>query len=198
MIAMFLPTMLFMALCFVAQGLSDDVWRERSLGTLRRALTTPARVPALFLGKLLAGAAVAAVVAAAGLVAASALLDVGPLAALVALVWATLTAVVLTLLMTALQLFASSQRAGNTLTNVVLFPLLMLGGCFFPFEAMPGWMERVGRLTPNGFALTEFQWLLGGGLEPLRLARDLALAALVGGALFALCVRRVSGSFARA
>jgi ABC-type Na+ efflux pump permease subunit len=38
---LFLPGLLFMALMFVAQGMSDDVWEERRFGTLRRALATP-------------------------------------------------------------------------------------------------------------------------------------------------------------
>jgi ABC-type multidrug transport system permease subunit len=99
-------------------------------------------------------------------------------------------------MMTAIQLSASSQRGASLVTNVVLFPILMLGGAFFPFETMPDWMAAVGRWTPNGFALVEFKWLLAGGLEPKRLALDLLLAAAFGAAFFGYCLSRL-GRFAR-
>ncbi|MEJ2152203.1 MAG: ABC transporter permease, partial [Gemmatimonadota bacterium] len=53
---LFFPSMLFMALLFMAQGLSEDIWRERSQGTLRRIIVTPQRVATFLAGKLLAGA----------------------------------------------------------------------------------------------------------------------------------------------
>jgi ABC-type multidrug transport system permease subunit len=59
-----------------------------------------------------------------------------------------------------IQLFASSQRGGEILTLTIIFPLMMLGGSFFPFEAMPGWMAYVGRLTPNGWALEHLKSIL--------------------------------------
>lgn len=193
---LFFPTMLFMALLFVAQGLSDDVWRERAQGTLRRAVTTPEGAGELFLGKLLAGGVIAGAVTAAGLALGCAAFGFAPLAALAALAWGALAGLVLTSMMTAIQLSASSQRGAHLVTNLLLFPLLMIGGAFFPFEAMPDWMAAVGRFTPNGFALVEFKWLLGGGLEPARLALDLALAAAFGAALFGFCLSRL-GRFAR-
>jgi hypothetical protein len=54
--ALFFPGMLFMAVLFVAQGFSDDVWEEKLQGTLRRVITTPAEVAAFLAGKLLAAA----------------------------------------------------------------------------------------------------------------------------------------------
>lgn len=193
---LFFPTMLFMALLFVAQGLSDDVWHERAQGTLRRAVTTPAGAGELFLGKLLAAGVIAGAVTAAGLALGWAAFGFDPGAALAALAWGALAGLVLTAMMTAIQLSASSQRGASLVTNVLLFPLLMLGGAFFPFEAMPDWMAAVGRWTPNGFALVEFKWLLAGGLEPRRLALDLALAAAFGAAFFGYCLSRL-GRFAR-
>src|SRR6059058_2368332 len=40
-VQLFLPGILVMALLFMAEGLSADVWRERDQGTLRRTLSTP-------------------------------------------------------------------------------------------------------------------------------------------------------------
>jgi ABC-type multidrug transport system permease subunit len=115
-----------------------------------------------------------------------------------ALVWAVTAGSVFLLGMILIQLFAASQRAGSLVTNTVVFPLLMLGGSFFPFEAMPDGMAAIGRLTPNGWALLEFKWILAGGWDPARVARDMALAALAGAVLFVLCARRLRGKFVQA
>src|SRR5438132_3980001 len=57
-VQLFLPGILIMALLFMAEGLSADIWRERDQGTLRRAVSTPATTMALLGGKLLAAAIV--------------------------------------------------------------------------------------------------------------------------------------------
>jgi len=49
---LFLPGILFMSLVFVAQGLSDDLWRERELGTFRRFLAAPHGLAPVLGGKL--------------------------------------------------------------------------------------------------------------------------------------------------
>ena len=48
---------------------------------------------------------------------------------------------------------ASSRRGASVLTSSVLSPLMMIGGSFFPFEAMPGWMVSIGEWTPNGMGV---------------------------------------------
>jgi ABC-type multidrug transport system permease subunit len=46
----------------------------------------------------------------------------------------------------------------------------MIGGSFFPFEAMPPWMAAIGAWTPNGLALLRLKALLFGELVPGALA----------------------------
>jgi ABC-type Na+ efflux pump permease subunit len=53
-----LPSVLMMALFFLAQGLSEDYWSEREAGTLRRAACSPQKLSALMAGKLLGVTAV--------------------------------------------------------------------------------------------------------------------------------------------
>ena len=57
----------------------------------------------------------------------------------------------------------------------------MIGGSFFPFEAMPDWMVRIGKLTPNGWALGHIKDILlrNGSL----VSTGLALAALIAAGL---------------
>lgn len=194
---LFFPGVVFMALLFFAQGLSEDVWRERSLGTLRRAVATPRSLAAFLGGKLLAGATLMAGVALVALLAGRWLFGIELANLPLALLWATLAGTALLALMVLVQLHAASERAGNMLTGAVIFPLAMLGGSFFPFEAMPDWMARIGRLTPNGWALQQFVALVRDRVEPVALAGALAGVVLVGGLAFALSARRLAAGFAQ-
>jgi ABC-type multidrug transport system permease subunit len=193
---LFLPGILFMALLFVAQGMSDDVWEEKMNGTLRRALVSPGPAGGLLGGKLLAGAAVAAFTSVVGLAVAVSLFDVPPPVVPAALVWCTFAGTALLVFFQLAQLFATTQRGATVLTTALVFPLMMVGGSFFPFEVMPDWMAAVGRWTPNGLAVVQLKALLRGDAETVHLARA-ALGIGVPAALALLISsRRLAGRFA--
>ncbi len=191
----FLPGMIFMSILFTAQGMSGDVWDEKRLGTLRRAASAPPPMAAVLAGKLLAGGAVVGAVAVVGVALGMVLLDLPPLHAPLAVLWITFAGVVMLSYFVLLQLLASGQQAGGMLSNLVLFPIVMLGGSFFPFEAMPEWMAAIGRRTPNGLALVRLKEIVAGQPD----AGGLLVAALAIGlpaaAAFALSVRRLRGGF---
>ena len=194
---LFLPGMLFMSFLFVAQGMSADVWDEKRQGTLRRLLTTPQTAARLLLAKLLAGLMIAAAIALIGLLAAVAWFGLAWWRLPMALVWCVYASGALVSLLTLLHTAAASSRGGELLSSVVVFPLMMLGGSFFPFEAMPAWMAAAGRWTPNGLAVARLKDLLYGdpsfsalGVAALGIGIPAALA-------FALARRRVR-SFANA
>jgi ABC-2 type transport system permease protein len=192
-----LPSLLFMALFFVASSASGDVWIEKEMGTLRRALQAPRGIAVFFAGKLLAGAVLfAAMMVFAGLVGRWGFgVSMARLPA--AVVWSTATGIVFLLLLTLAQLYAGSQRTAGFLVNLVTLPLLMIGGSFFPFEAMPEGMARIGKWTPNGWALVQLKDILAGALSPAAIGMRLLALALVSGVLFVLAVRRLGGRFAR-
>lgn len=196
-VGLFLPSILFMALLFMADALSTDIWRERDQGTLRRAACTPSSLATLLAGKVVAGGCVilgsALVVIAAGMVYLGLSFWKLPLA----VGWSTCAGVVFMLLLVAIQLHASSQRAGSMLANCLTFPLLFIGGCMFPFEMMPDWMAAVGRLTPNGWAIEQLKAVLfdrpASGSLPVAFLAVLA----VGAALFLISERRLRLRFVR-
>lgn len=194
---LFFPGMLVLALLFVAQGVSEDVWKERSMGTLRRVLATPEPLSEFLAGKLLAGAALLAGVSLVGLVAARWVFAL-PFANLpLAVLWATFAGTAMLALLVLVQLHASSARAGNLLTGFVIFPLAMAGGSFFPFELMPDWLARVGRWTPNGWALEQLQAVLSDSVDPAPLAAAFGGVLLVGVLAFALALQRLRRRFAQ-
>jgi ABC-type multidrug transport system permease subunit len=79
---------------------------------------------------------------------------------------------------------------------MVLFPLMMLGGSFFPFEVMPAWMARIGRLTPNGQGVTQLRALLAGQADATALAIAFGVMLLTAVAAFAASARLLRGRFA--
>jgi ABC-2 type transport system permease protein len=194
---LFLPSMLFMALFFMAFGISEDVWVEKQQGTLRRALATPNASAQFLAGKLLSAAAMMATVVFSALIAARFLLGAQIQNTVLAGLWATLAGALFLALLYVMQLYASSQRAGGILSSIVMLPLLMLGGSFFPFEVMPEALVRIGRLTPNGWALVELRTIIEDNVGWGRLGLSTAVVLLVGMILFAAANRRMAGVFAR-
>ncbi len=196
--SLFFPSMLFMSLFFMAQGLSEDVWREKGDGTLRRAIVSPQSLAALLAGKLAAASVLLLAVAVLGLSIAAQTFGFRwadlPLAA----VWVVGSGLALTLVMMLIQLFAASQRAGHLLTNTVVFPLTMIGGSFFPFEAMPAWMAAIGKRTPNGWALERFKAILFERASAGETALAFAVLAAAITVLLFLCQSRLRGAFSRA
>jgi ABC-type multidrug transport system permease subunit len=187
-----------MALLFIAQGSSEDLWEEHQRGTLKRAATSPVAIGTWLLAKL---GACTLLMLAVGLLAgtiAIALLGFDPLRTAAGIAWATLAAATFGVLMLLLQSLAKSRRGASVLGMLVLFPLLMLGGSFFPFAAMPEGLARIGKLTPNGIALVQLQHLLDGTAQARGLLT--AAAVLVGTSLplFALLVLRVRRAFVQA
>jgi ABC-2 type transport system permease protein len=194
--AAYIPGMVFLALLFLAQGLSADLWRERARGVLRRWLATPRSMASLLAGKLLAAMIVSFAVS---LIALGCGLRVAglPLAPLVpATIWCTFSAALFFLLLSFVRLHAANERTAHVLVNLVLFPMMLLGGSLFPFEVMPASLARIGRLTPNGWALAQLRELLDGAADPMRLAMSGALLATIAAAAFLLAARRLRYRFA--
>jgi len=193
---LFLPGMLFMSLLFIAGGMAGDIWEEQQMGTLRRALTTPQSARKLLAGKLVAGIIVMAVIGLAALAAGAVVFGFAWWRIPGALAWSVFTGGALLALLTPLQMLASSQRAADMLSSMIIFPLMMLGGSFFPFESMPAWMAAVGRWTPNGLGVTQLKGLLYGDIAPLPIAVAALGVGIPAAAAFLFAARRSSVRFA--
>ena len=193
---LFLPGIMLMSLMFMAQGLSEDIWSEREQGTFRRAVSTPGGIGPLLGGKLVSGGAIIFSTATIILTLGSLYLDLSFLNLPLAVLWTTFAGVVLLIGMVLVQLHASSQRAGSILTSSILFPLMMIGGSFFPSEVMPAWMAAVGAWTPNGMALELLKDILLERVDPQALLTTFLAMLLSGTALFAWSARRLTRTFA--
>jgi ABC-type multidrug transport system permease subunit len=194
--ALFLPGLLFMALLFTAQGMSVDIWTEKLGGTLRRTIMAPQPAAAFLGGKMLAGVGIMSLAAAMAIAVGVALFDVPVVRAPLALVWAAYAGAALLCYLMLIDMAATSARGAQLLGTLMVFPLIMIGGSFFPFEAMPPWMAGIGRWTPNGLAVVQVKALLFGDVDVRSLlvsALGIGLPAVLA---FAFCVRRLTGKFA--
>jgi ABC-2 type transport system permease protein len=194
--AVFLPSMVFMGLLFIASSLAGDIWKERLSGTLRRLASTPVSMAAFLAARVVFVAKVYGVVAIVGLLAADKLAGMPVPNLPAAVLWMAFVGTVFYLLFLWIAVQPSTQRAAGVLSSLIIFPLAMLGGCFFPFEWMPAWMAGIGRLTPNGWALTQFKAILDGTATPVHLATSAALLAAVAAVAFALTLHRLKSTFA--
>lgn len=194
---LFLPGLLFMSLLFIAQGVSDDLWSELEAGTLRRIATAPRSLGAFLVGKLLGGAGLVAVVSVAGLALGWGLFDVASVRLPGAFAWTVFTGTALVAFFYLIQTFAASARGGSLLSSVVVFPLIMIGGSFFPFASMPEWMAAVGRWTPNGLAVVRLTELLDGTADVRALLLAAVVIGVTAGAAWWWTVRRVRSRLLR-
>jgi len=193
--ALFFPSMLSMAVWMIANALAGEIWKERALGALRRLAAMPVRMAGFLAGKLLGAALVFAGVAATGLVTVRWLGGV-PVASLpAAIVWMMLAGVAFYLLLLLVSMSASTPRGASMLGNLVMFPLALVGGCFFPFEVMPAWMAAVGRWTPTGWAVTQFSAIVDGSAHAAGVAGAVAGLAAASALAFLVTLMRLRRSF---
>lgn len=151
MALLFLPGIILMAVLFASNSLAADYWVERQNGTLRRLVSAPGMLTGFVAGKAVAALAVMGVIAAITLLVGFAYHDVAWDKFLSSLLWVSCGGVGLFAWFAAIQMLFPNDRAANLVTMILLFPLMMAGGSFFPLEALPDWISGIGRLSPNGF-----------------------------------------------
>jgi len=193
---LFYPGVFFMAIFFAAVGLSDDVWREKSNGTLHRALRIHGGGTGMLLGKLTAGAVLITVISILSLLAGGFLFGVVWIRLPLAAVWSVVSGCTLLSLFTLLQVLARTQKAAVLVTNLVMFPLLILGGSLFPAEGMPAGLLAIGQWTPNGWALAHMKKVFAGSAGIVETLPALLVMLGMTVVFTVLTQRRISGRFA--
>jgi ABC-type Na+ efflux pump permease subunit len=192
-----LPGLILMSVLFITQGTSDDIWIEKDRGTLSRAFCTPRPLAAFVAGKMLAGLLLIAAVATMALMVAVVAFDVPLAKTPLALLWCTYAGAGLFGLFLFVTMLGTSHRASTLIMMMVLFPLMMLGGSFLPFESMPAWMRAVGVWTPNGMAVEQLNDWLFGSPDPAASIVAAAAIAAIGGVSLWLCALRARTFVAR-
>ena len=188
---MMFPGIIFMALLFMSQGMSLGIWSEREEGTLRRLMCTPHGPATFLLSKVCAGTLLMTVVISAALALGWLMFGLPVSALPLAALWCTFAGACILTLFCVLQMLASSLRGAEVLTTMVVFPMMMLGGAFVPFETMPKWMVGLGQTLPNGLALVQLKTILQGEVETQALATATLWLAGMGIVLFFVADRLI-------
>jgi len=148
---LFLPGIILMAVMFAANGIAGDWWREREQGTLRRLVYAPGQLGSFVAGKALAAAVIIGLVGGVTLLIGFLYHGISWSKLPSSLIWISISGVALFSWFAALQMLFSSQKTASVISSMLLFPLLMVGGSFFPLAVLPGWIAAIGRASPNGF-----------------------------------------------
>jgi ABC-type multidrug transport system permease subunit len=151
---------------------------EREQGLLRRLASAPFSRASLVLGKWLARMALALVQLAFGMVLGSVLfrIDWGqsvPMVLAVLLAWAGLNASL------ALLLGSVARTIGQTTGIGVLASLVLaaLGGCWWPIEIAPQWMQLVALALPSGWTMDALHKLVNFAYAPVTAVPNVAALA---------------------
>jgi ABC-type Na+ efflux pump permease subunit len=195
---LFLPGIIIMAVMFSANGVASDWWRERELGTLRRLVYAPGQLGSFIIGKTLAAAVIIGTVGGLTLVVGFLYHGISWARLPSSLIWISISGVALFAWFAALQMMFSNQKTANILSSMLLFPLLMAGGSFFPLAVLPGWIAAIGRASPNGFIadkLTTEITAAGAWAIDLNSWLTVIAGAVLG---LAVCSWRLRSGFARA
>ncbi|MCP5093388.1 MAG: ABC transporter permease [Gammaproteobacteria bacterium] len=194
---LFMPGIVLMALLFSAQGLSGDYWKERETGTLRRLVSTPGLLNRFVYGKALAATVVIATIGGVTLVLGFLYHGLAWSKFVPSLIWVSISGVGLFAWFAALQMLFPNQKAASLLTSILLFPLMMIGGSFFPLDVLPEWIAAIGRLTPNGFVVDRLTRELTSATAGTFDANSWAIVIGLTIAGLAICTWRLQTGFAR-
>jgi len=137
---------------------------EREQGLLRRLASAPIPTGAVVLGKWLARMILGLVQIAFAMVAGSVLfkMDWGsslPMVFLVLTGWAAFTAGLAIVLANVTRTAAQTAGIGVFATQI----LAALGGCWWPIEITPSWMQTLAKLLPTGWAMDAMHKLVNFG-----------------------------------
>jgi len=179
MALLFLPGIILMAVLFSSNSLAADYWAEREKGTLRRLVSAPGVLSGFVAGKAVAALAVIGFIAGITLLVGFAYHDIAWNKYIPSLLWVSSGGVGLFAWFAALQMMFPNSRAANLITTLLLFPLMMAGGSFFPLAALPDSIASIGRLSPNGFIVDRLSGeLMATGAWSIDAGSWLTLAAI--------------------
>jgi ABC-2 type transport system permease protein len=185
----FFPGMLLMVVLFTAIFSSISIIQDRNEGFLQGVLAAPVSRLAIVLGKVLGGAAL-------GLGQGALLLALAPFAGLslgagqaaAACGVLALTAVALSAVGFLFAWGTDSVQGFHAVMNLLLFPMWMLSGAFFPESGAATWLRWVMRANPLTYGLAALRGALDGGTPGLDASLSLIVLAAFTAATLALAV----------
>ncbi|MDZ4178834.1 MAG: ABC transporter permease [Coriobacteriia bacterium] len=169
-----------MFVLFMAFGSAGGILEEREQGTLRRLVITPSTRAELLAGKITGvigtSAIEAFILVGFGALVFSVPWGRDPLALIVVLGAYVLAAAGLAVLVTAV---VRTRGQLSAIGPVAATGLSMLGGCYWPIEVTPPFMQTIAKFTPTG-------WAMSGLLDVVARGQGLEAALLPAGMLLGM------------
>ena len=175
------PGLIVMASFFGAMLTAISTVYDREFGMLRLMLASPAGVPAILAGRMIAATAIGTIQGGVVLLCIPLIAPVTVMqlvSAVGALVLGAAASSVVGLLVAA-PLKSVENFAG--IINVVLFPMLFLSGALYPTEHMPSILRTAARLNPVSYAVDLMRAALG---QPSEFGAAQSILALTATAVF--------------
>jgi len=176
-----------MFVMFMAFGSAGGILEEREQGTLRRLLVTPSTRAHILGGKVLGviGTSTIEATILVGLGALAFAVPWGrdPLALLLVLGAYILASAGLAVFITAIVRTRSQLSAIGPIAST---GLAMIGGCYWPIEITPTFMQNIAKFTPTG-------WAMSGLLDIVARGQGLEAAWLPAGIMFAMAAVAFAG-----
>jgi len=148
-----LPGAMYFWVLFVGQGPLQEVLRDKESRILPRLLACPVTPAQYVLSKMLRSFVLCSLAITLLLVASALLFGIKwghPLGLAVAVAaWAAS----MTGLLALIYALVRTQEQANVVPPVLLIVVAMLGGSMFPYENLPGFLQVLGRYTPNRWAV---------------------------------------------
>jgi ABC-type multidrug transport system permease subunit len=186
-------TLVMFTMIVLLTGSATTLVVEREQGLLRRLASTPLSRGAIVLGKWASRMTLGVVQIGFAMIAGTVLFRVDwgaavPMVAVLLLAWAAFTASLALLLANLVR--SPGQASGiGVLTSMVL---AALGGCWWPIEITPRWMQTFALFLPSGWTMDAMHKLVNFGYGPasaLPHVAALGVAAIVAGAAAAKVFR---------
>jgi ABC-2 type transport system permease protein len=195
----FFPGTIVLILLFAAIFSNLSVIEDRHEGFLQGVLVAPVSRLSVVAGKVLGGATLAWLQGVVFLALAPASgIRLTPASALEAAGILALLALSLTALGFAFAWKVDSVQGFHAIMNVVLMPMWLLSGSFFPVSGVPLWLGALMRINPLTYGVAALRWTFQGpsALEGSGLpgpAVSLGVTLLMGIAAFAACLWATRG-----
>lgn len=176
----------------VALSGAGGIMEERELGTLRRLLATPSSRGQIIAGKV-GGVASIASFEAAVLVGFGALIFGVPWGNSPAAVVLTLGALVLasTGLGVMLSALMKTRSQLSAIVPVISTAMAMLGGCYWPVEITPPFMQKLALMTPTGWAMIALKNTVSRGMGVEAVLVPVAVLLGMAGVFFVVGLSRL-------
>ena len=154
---------LIMCILFLSSFATTLIIEDKKSGTYYRIFSTPIRIKSYMLQNILSFIAVALLQV--GLVLAIMMAvfkaDFGPSPINVFVVM-SIFAIVAVALGVVVSSLSKDERQVSTLSSLINIPILMLGGCFWPREVMPSFLQKIGDFVPTTWGLKAAERVING------------------------------------